>query len=300
MSDGAQASASAAPALASASASAPTSQAAPAPEGAPAPPYKRIQYAVLGRDGLEFKQGPNKRRDDLVDKDDADARFASAQQITPVRNFEYSSDDGSKVVVHQTTGFSVLDTDSGALVCRVERAGLLKVGVSPRGSFVLTWEKHQSGNKEGNMIVWRVADGAVVFRAFEKNLLDTTWPLVKWSSDEKVAAHLITNNVCMYDGASFDKYHKVRVLCSLSRSPSLSLFLVFAVCCSLLFRFPFPYPVGSMRKPPTHPISSLLMRLASVITDDVTFTLLRDQRTGTASANQSKANQSEANDSDCT
>ncbi|GBG32240.1 Eukaryotic translation initiation factor 3 subunit B [Hondaea fermentalgiana] len=184
---------------------------AAAPEAPAAKPYKRIQYAVLGREGLQFKLGPNKKRGELVQKDDPDSLFSKLEP--PVKDFVYSATDGSRVAVLRGTVVSVFDCDTGKLINSIERPNIMKMALSPLGTFLLTWEKYSAevAQAGGNLTVWRVEDGNVMMRVIEKNLLDTTWPLVKWTDDENVAAYMVKNTVHMYDGTKLDRFTKVKI-----------------------------------------------------------------------------------------
>lgn len=194
---------------AAAAMSAPDAAAAEAPPAAK--PYKRIQYAVLGREGLEFKLGPNKRRGELVDKDDLDERFSKVE--APVKDFVFNPVDGSRVAILRNNVVTVLDSDSGIEINKIERPNIMKMALSPLGTFLVTWEKWtaQASEDGGNFTVWRVADGNVMFRMIEKNLLETTWPMVKWTDDELVAGHMVKNFINMYNGTELDRYTKVSV-----------------------------------------------------------------------------------------
>lgn len=176
--------------------------------GTAAADYRRVQYCVVGREGLEFRLGPLKQGRELAGKDDADARLP---RLEGVRDIEYSAGDGRVAcVLLQNGGVRVVDCESGALVASWERAGIMRMAVSPLGRFVLTWEKH-SGGAEGNLVLWSVATRAPVFRAVEKNLLGQTWPTVKFSPDESVAAHMTTNTVHLYRDGDFGKIaHSLR------------------------------------------------------------------------------------------
>jgi len=173
---------------------------------------KRIQYAVLGREGLQLRLGPNKRGLEMVGVDDVDERFDDVQLMQGVKTFEYCEVDGSRLALLTAEGVLVLDTDSGAKVASINRPGVVRAYLSPKGSFLLTCERWQPGNQEGNLIVWRVSDQQRVFQVTEKNLRESTWPLVKWTQDEAIAAHMVTNNVHMYDGHKFDRFTKVRYI----------------------------------------------------------------------------------------
>ena len=47
----------------------------------PAADYRRVQYCVVGREGLEFRLGPLKQGRELAGKDDADARLPRLEGV---------------------------------------------------------------------------------------------------------------------------------------------------------------------------------------------------------------------------
>ncbi len=100
---------------------------------------------------------------------------------------------------------TVIDVSSGSALATLPAAAVYEVGFSPRGSFVITWErpsKDDEGNATKNLKVWRVVKssseetgnaektpiGSFVQRS------QTNWNL-QYTGDEQYCARAVTNEV---------------------------------------------------------------------------------------------------------
>ncbi|KAL3928787.1 MAG: hypothetical protein SGPRY_002242 [Prymnesium sp.] len=125
---------------------------------------------------------------------------------------QYSS-DGRLLAVVEKEGVRVLEADGGATVFSQPRPQVQAIQLSPKGTFLLTWEKLLDGVDEGNLKVWHVRSGAVSAHFKQKVLGEkAAWPAVKWSEDEAIAYRLVTNEVHFFDGSDpSSTTHKLRI-----------------------------------------------------------------------------------------
>ena len=112
-------------------------------------------------------------------------------------------------------GVRVLKADGGAQVFSAPRPQVQALSLSPRGSFLLTWERsQQEGSDVGNLQIWRVAPAELVCHYAQKALGEKAlWPAVRWSADEAIAFRLVTNEVHFFDGLAPTQQakHKLRI-----------------------------------------------------------------------------------------
>mmetsp|Transcript_9165 Transcript_9165/g.13454 ORF Transcript_9165/g.13454 Transcript_9165/m.13454 type:complete len:761 (-) Transcript_9165:44-2326(-) len=82
---------------------------------------------------------------------------------------------------------------------------------SPRGSYLLTWERpsklDDNNNNNGNLKVWSAANGALL-QSFscKKATLET----VQWTHDEQCVFHCVTNEIHIYAAHDWKRVGKVR------------------------------------------------------------------------------------------
>jgi len=120
----------------------------------------------------------------------------------PSEAFATYSSDGSALAVIEPTGVRVLQASSGAVSFATPRPQVSAISLSPRGTFLLTWERMQESDKAiGNLRVWRVATGELTCHWHQKVLGEKAlWPAIHWSVDEAIAFRLVTNEVHFVDG----------------------------------------------------------------------------------------------------
>jgi len=75
---------------------------------------------------------------------------------------------------------------------------------SPRGSFLVTWERHSGVN---NLKVWESNNGTLLTSFSCKK---ATLTGLQWTHDEKFAFHLVTNEIHIYDANTWKRVGKVR------------------------------------------------------------------------------------------
>ena len=126
---------------------------------------------------------------------------------------EYSA-DGSALAVVEPDGVRVLSAATGDVLFSTPRPQVQALSLSPKGTFLLTWEKLVEGDATGNLRLWRVATGEVACGWSQKVLGEKAlWPAIHWSVDEEICYRLVTNEVHFFDGANptREAKHKLRV-----------------------------------------------------------------------------------------
>ena len=122
----------------------------------------------------------------------------------PVDALAEWSADGAYLAVVEKDGVRVLKGDGGAQVFSTPRPQVQAISLSPKGTFLLTWEKQKEADADtGNLRVWRVATGELQCSWHQKVLGEKAmWPAVRWSVDEEICFRLVTNTVHFFDGTN--------------------------------------------------------------------------------------------------
>ncbi|KAI5475647.1 hypothetical protein MNV49_001064, partial [Pseudohyphozyma bogoriensis] len=121
------------------------------------------------------------------------------------RTYKYSL-DGRFFASASSTGVTITDAHSGALVSELPLKLAIDISFSPLGTQISTWERQikmedgQPGHK--NMKVWDVATGAELIGWGQKSL--EGWAL-QYTADESKAVRVVTNEVQVYDPKDFAK-----------------------------------------------------------------------------------------------
>ncbi|RDW84954.1 hypothetical protein BP6252_02544 [Coleophoma cylindrospora] len=115
-------------------------------------------------------------------------------------------------------GVTVVDASVGHVITTLAIPNVYEVGFSPRGSYIITWErpsKDEAGDAVKNLKVWRtveeVPEGAekqVVGRFVQKS--QTGWNL-QYTFDERYCARVVTNEVQFYESGNLSQvWNKLR------------------------------------------------------------------------------------------
>jgi translation initiation factor 2A len=142
-----------------------------------------------------------------------------ALSCRPVDTLAQYSADGELLGCIEGDGVvRVMRASGGAQVFSVQRPSVQALQLSPRGTFLLTWERISEGMdasaQNGNLRIWRVATGECVCSWLQKVLGEKSmWPAIAWSVDEQIAYRLVTNEVHFFDGAAPTQApaHKLRI-----------------------------------------------------------------------------------------
>lgn len=106
-------------------------------------------------------------------------------------------------------GVTVIDASVGHVITTLPTPNVYELGFSPRGSYIITWErpsKDEKGDAVKNLKVWRtvIAEGEqqeVVGRFVQKS--QTGWNL-QYTSDERYCARTVTNVVQFYESGDLN------------------------------------------------------------------------------------------------
>mmetsp|Transcript_25380 Transcript_25380/g.59442 ORF Transcript_25380/g.59442 Transcript_25380/m.59442 type:complete len:658 (-) Transcript_25380:103-2076(-) len=132
----------------------------------------------------------------------ADRRFLLKGETS----FQALLPDGSAVLVHRPDkGISKVDLsgnnnneNSDPFFAQTSRVQI--TDVSPKGTYLLTWERGSSDESENNLKVWNTSTGECVAGFRRKMINRSSWPYLQWTHDEKFAFLLTTNEVRIYPG----------------------------------------------------------------------------------------------------
>lgn len=116
-------------------------------------------------------------------------------------------------------GVTVVDSMRGNIVTKLNILNVYELAFSPRGTFLITWErptKDDAGDAVKNLKVWRTAED--ITENSEKPLMgrfvqksQTGWNL-QYTSDEKYCARVVTNEVQFYESVDLGTvWNKLRV-----------------------------------------------------------------------------------------
>nr|AKM76407.1 eukaryotic translation initiation factor eIF2A family protein [Monsonia emarginata] len=115
------------------------------------------------------------------------------------------SDDGSRLIVTKSDStVSIYDCGTYKEIKLFEVPNFLAAALSPRGTYLQTFQK-SSTPQEKNVVLWSIETGEPVYQQFQKSMTKTTWPSIRFSSDEAVACRMATNEIQFFDGADFSK-----------------------------------------------------------------------------------------------
>ncbi|KAB1213215.1 Eukaryotic translation initiation factor 2A [Morella rubra] len=108
------------------------------------------------------------------------------------------------MVMKADSVIGIYDSSSSKEIRSFQVPNVAAATLSPRGNFLQTFQKSTTP-QEKNIILWRTETGDPVYHQFQKNMTTTTWPSIRFSSDEAVACRLATNEIQFFDARDFSK-----------------------------------------------------------------------------------------------
>lgn len=123
-------------------------------------------------------------------------------------SFQSFLPDGSAVMVHRPNK-GIFKVDLSGNVSNenenpdpffAETSRVQITDVSPKGTYLLTWERGSSDESENNLKVWNTSTGEYVTGFQRKMINRDSWPYVQWTHDEKYAFLLTTNEIRIFPG----------------------------------------------------------------------------------------------------
>ncbi|KAJ2448877.1 hypothetical protein EV183_005202 [Coemansia sp. RSA 2336] len=167
------------------------------------------------------------------------------------RAIKYSP-DGQLLAWATADSVQVVDAQSLAPVATIAQRGVLDVQFSPRGTYVVTWERFSKSENEaaGNLGVWEARSGTrrggFVHRQFDEDAL-------QWTDDEQFCAKLFPGEVRFYAPTALEKPAQSLQVDGVSsfsvspgRAPSVAVFVPERGSKPALVRM---YTVGSFARP---------------------------------------------------
>lgn len=131
--------------------------------------------------------------------------IASAESDRP----SLSSFDGTKLAVVTEEKVAVVDSTTGQTLREIVEPDVTNIQWSPRGTYLMTWnwlDASDVTNPDGNVAVWRVADGKCVYRFMQRDT--EKWPSVKWSQNERFAVQLAGTQLRLFEEKDPSRYIK--------------------------------------------------------------------------------------------
>lgn len=109
------------------------------------------------------------------------------------------SPDGNKFAYAVPSEVRIINADNGSVMRTLACKDVVELGFSPRGKFVLTWERPKreelSGNLLPNLKIWNSETGEQLNAFVQKN--QGGWSL-QYTYDEKYCARLVGNNLILF------------------------------------------------------------------------------------------------------
>ncbi|KAH9783196.1 eukaryotic translation initiation factor 2A [Citrus sinensis] len=135
--------------------------------------------------------------------------FSNGQPIVklervPCTNVRFSEDGSRLMVMKSDSVISIYDCDNFKEIRSFQVPNVAAADLSPCGTYIQTFQK-SSTPQEKNVILWKTETGEAVYQLFQKNMTKTTWPSIRFSSDEAVACRMATNEIQFFDTTDFPK-----------------------------------------------------------------------------------------------
>lgn len=105
------------------------------------------------------------------------------------------SPSGARFAVLTNASVELYDSSSPASPVIVLPTRAVELDWSPLETFVVTWG---GPTQEGSLVIWSRTSGESVRKLHLKD--QDPWPVLQWTRDEEVVAHLTTNQVAIYSG----------------------------------------------------------------------------------------------------
>tara|TARA_R110002050_G_scaffold60440_2_gene134051 strand:+ start:851 stop:2254 length:1404 start_codon:yes stop_codon:yes gene_type:complete len=106
-------------------------------------------------------------------------------------------------VVKKPSAIDVRNADTGKVLQTFEGKGVSHVYLSPQGSYLLTYQPVRKGEEtDGNLKVWHCKTSEMIGKFILKSMPEDTWPAIKWTEDESIAARRVTNEIHFWPGSN--------------------------------------------------------------------------------------------------
>jgi len=173
-----------------------------------------LRFSIRGKDGVSIYNGPpDVKGMDIKSKDGVAVEYTQ---------------DGSLIAIAESNQILIYDTTKLELVQKLEREKVTALHFSPKGTYLLTWERpRQLTQKEenqqqqnptivANLLIWNIQSGKIEGEFVQKQFLPELWPPIQWSASESYCARMISNQILFFEN-SFESAAKVLQLKDVGR-----------------------------------------------------------------------------------
>jgi len=127
---------------------------------------------------------------------------SSFPQVTGVVMTKYSKDGKIICLVTNTNVLLYESSSPYKLISTLSSTNVTEVSFSPKSTFLLTWERwtqeKQEAGAQGNLFIWNVSSGQLISSFIHKTLLEHSWPVIRWSTDESYSARLVSTEIHIF------------------------------------------------------------------------------------------------------
>ena len=103
--------------------------------------------------------------------------------------------------------FFNMSTNEALVTLKEESLGRIELmSFSPLGTYLVTWSRVYKGDKNANLVVYRVNNGTcikVLVKYFERR--QPIWPSIRFTQKETLATRMINNAVQVFEDCAFDR-----------------------------------------------------------------------------------------------
>ncbi|KAL6057905.1 Eukaryotic translation initiation factor 2A [Balamuthia mandrillaris] len=127
----------------------------------------------------------------------------------PATSMRFANEDGSLFAVALPDRVDVFRTESGELLQSLAQGDVAQIAFSPSNSLLLTWErwfkdKHGADPTNcGNLALWDLSTGEELHRCVHKSVSQQTWPPIRWTSDERLSAKVVSKELQFFSGRNW-------------------------------------------------------------------------------------------------
>lgn len=159
------------------------------------------QLLIRTQDDFEKRSSRFSVRTGDLTPEELESGKANEQTLSSEEGWLRYSEDGRMYANILNESVDVYDSATNKVAMQIERAGVTEVKWSPRGTFLVTWERRQAED-EPQLRIWSIIDNEVKeVRALHlKKFNSEVWPVLRWTEDEELLFHLNTNQVTVYSG----------------------------------------------------------------------------------------------------
>jgi len=118
------------------------------------------------------------------------------------KSFKYS-DNGKFLAVVDPTQVAIFNTEPWSEKTVIKEAGITEVYLSPKGSYLVSWQNPDKDQSKENLKIWSVQSGKLIQGWKMRSQL--TWPAtIQWTPDELIAGALLqVGKISFFTGERF-------------------------------------------------------------------------------------------------